>query len=244
MPNTAKPTKETAKKERSVHEGHRNRIKKRFLEKGLDSFESHEALELLLYYGIPQGDTNPTAHRLLDAFGSFAKVLDAPVEELEKIKGIGPSSAILLKLIPQLARLYMEDLHTSQDRLYDTHSIGMYLMPKFIGRKNEVVILLLLDSKGRVLYCDVMNEGSIREVPIYIRSIVQKAVQYNAATAILAHNHPSGETMPSNGDLQATRDIYSALETVEVELEDHFIVVEGDYFSMKDTGVMDHIKRS
>ena len=127
------------------------------------------------------------------------------MEELEKVKGIGPSSAILLKLIPQLARLYMEDLHTAQDRLYDTHSISRYLMPKFIGRKNEVVILLLLDSKGRVLYCDVMNEGSIREVPIYIRSIVQKSVQYNAATAIVAHkNHPSGETMPSAGDLQAT----------------------------------------
>lgn len=239
MPQDPKTEKEAGKKTPNIHEGHRSRVKKRFLEHGADSFEPYQILELLLFYGIPQGDTNPLAHQLLNTFGSFAKVLDAPISELEKVKGIGPSSALLIKMIPNLARLYMEDLQSTHDRLYDTHSIGKFLTPKFIGRKNEVVVLLLLDSKGRVLYCKVMNEGSVREAPIYTGQILHLAVQYHAATAILAHNHPSGDTMVSEGDLRATEDVYLALDTVGVELADHFIIVDGDYLSMKEAGLMD-----
>lgn len=229
-----------SKKPKSIHEGHRSRMKKRFLEQGMDAFEPHEILEMLLYYGIPQGDTNPIAHRLLDTFGSFAKVLDAPIESLETVKGIGRSSAILLKMVPQLARIYLDDLQTSRP-LLDTKDIADYIMPKFVGRKNEAVVLLLLNSRAEVLFCDVMNEGSVREVAIYVRNIVHMAMRHNASSAVLAHNHPSGNTMPSAGDLAVTANIYDALQPVGVQLLDHLIVADDGktYLSMWTSGLLE-----
>lgn len=224
-----------------MHEGHRERIKEKFLKNGLDYFEPHEILELLLFNAIPRKDTNEIAHKLLDNFGSLSGVFDAPYEELLKVEGIGQSSAALLKLIPQLSRCYLDDKQCDKARVYNTESAGKMLLHKFIGRTNEVVVLLLLDSKGRQLYCGVVNEGSVNTVPIYIRKIVELAVRYNAASAILAHNHPSGNTMPSAGDMTSTKDVFQALQTVNVWLNDHIIVVEGDYFSMADSGLMENL---
>lgn len=234
-PNPPKP----AKKTKSIHEGHRLRMKNRFLEQGLDSFEPHEVLEILLYYAIPQGNTNPLAHHLLDTFGSISKVLDAPVEALEKVKGVGPSSAVLLKMIPQLARIYLEDLKVPRP-LLDIDDIAHYIIPKFVGRVKEVVVLLLLNSRAEVLFCDVINEGSVKEVSVYVREIVHMAMLHNATSAVLAHNHPSGNTFPSRGDMKVTADVYDALDPVGVTLLDHLIIADGkNYLSMQASGLLE-----
>lgn len=224
--------------EKSVHSGHRERMKARFLKDGIDGFSPHEVLELLLYYAIPLKDTNPTGHALLKKFGSVAGVFNAPLEELTQVEGIGKSAATLLKLIPALSRVYQQSLNQNRSRIFSYEEAGKFLMSKFIGRSNETVVLMLLDSKSRMLYCDAVNEGTAVTANIYVKKIVRLAVQYNAVYAILSHNHPSGNCMPSRQDLDTTRWIYDALQTVEVQLTDHMIVSENDYFSIANSRMM------
>ena len=173
--------KKTKTKERSVHQGHRERVKQRFLKHNLDVFEEHQILELLLFYGLPRADTNPIAHELLDRFGTISGVCDAPIEELTRTKGITQNVAILLKLIPQLSRHYINTQTSDKERIYDTNSAMRIISPQFIGRKNEMVVLVLMDSKNRVLYCGVVTEGNVNTVPLYIRKIITLAATYNAA---------------------------------------------------------------
>ncbi|HEX3038518.1 MAG TPA: DNA repair protein RadC [Oscillospiraceae bacterium] len=224
-----------------MHEGHRERIKEKFLKNGIDNFEPHEVLELLLYSAIPRKDTNVIAHNLLDRFDSISGIFDAPYEELLKVDGIGQSAATLIKLVPPISRCYLDDKQQDKARIYNTETAGKMLQQKFIGRTNEVVVLLLLDSKSRQLFCGVVNEGSVNTVPIYVRKIVELAVRYNAASAILSHNHPSGNTMPSAGDITATKDVFHALETVNVHLSDHIIIIDGDYLSLADSGLLKNL---
>lgn len=224
--------------EKSVHSGHRERMKARFLKNGIDGFSPHEVLELLLYYAIPLKDTNPTGHALLKKFGSVAGVFNAPLEELMQVEGVGKSAATLLKLIPELSRVYQQSLNQNRDRIFSYEEAGKFLLSKFIGRSNEAVVLMLLDSKSRMLYCDVVNEGTAVTANIYVKKIVRLAVQYNAVYAILSHNHPSGNCMPSRQDLDTTHWIYDALQTVEVQLTDHIIVSENDFFSIANSRMM------
>jgi DNA repair protein RadC len=230
--------KEKPLKTKSLHSGHRERVKNQFLKSGLDSFQSHSVLELLLYYAIPLKDTNPIAHRLIQKFGSLSGTFDAPFEELLEVDGIGKSAATLIKLIPQLCRRYEEDLDRDKTVIYSYEEAGKQLIHKFIGRQNEVVILMLLDSQTRILYCDVVDEGSVNSANIYIKKIVRLSVQYNASYAILSHNHPSGNCLPSKQDLSTTRWVYEALDTVEVRLIDHIIVSGNDYLSIAKSKLM------
>ena len=225
----------------SPHSGHRERIKNLFLKNGLDAFEPHVILELLLYYAIPLKDTNETAHALLEKFGSLSGVFDAPMEELVNVSGVGKSAATLLKLIPQISRKYQEDLDSDKMMVYSYDEAGRQLLKKYIGRQNEVVVLMLLDSRSRVVFCEVVNEGTATSANIYIKKIVRYSVQYNAVYAILSHNHPSGSCLPSKQDISTTRWVYEALDTVEVKLIDHVIVSGNDYLSIAKSKIMPEI---
>lgn len=156
---------------KSVHSGHRERVKNRFLSDGLDRFESHEILELLLYFGIPLKDTNSIGHALLKKFGSLSGVFDAPFEELVQVEGVGKSAATLIKVIPEVCRRYQENLSKDKTRIFSYDEAGKFLINKFIGRTNEAVILMLLDSKSSVLYCDMVNEGTAVTANIYIKKL-------------------------------------------------------------------------
>ncbi len=223
---------------KSLHGGHRQRVKEQFLKNGLDAFAPHVVLELLLYYAIPLKDTNPLAHELLRRFGSLSGVFDAPMEELLKVDGIGRSAATLLKLIPPLCRRYQEDLDGDKLFIYNFDDAGEYLAKKFIGRQNEAVFLLLLDSRMHIQYCDVVSEGSATAANIYIKKIARTAMEYNSVYAILAHNHPSGDCLPSSQDIDTTRWLHSALQTLEVKMIDHIIVSGNNYLSMAKSGFL------
>lgn len=216
----------------SIHDGHRDRMKKRFLEEGLDSFTDIQVLELLLFYCIPRVDTNPIAHRLLEHFGSITQVLDAPVEELEKIPGMGKNSALFLHLITDAGRYYQVNRSAQAKILPTLESCAEYMLPFFSGRKVETVFLLCLDAKCKVLCCKKMGEGSINSAGISIRKIVETALAANAVTVVLAHNHPSGLAIPSPEDMQTTKRVAMALQAVEVILADHVIVADGDCVSL------------
>lgn len=222
--------------EKCVHEGHRERLKHRFLTQGLDGFTDVQALELLLFYSIPRIDTNPVAHRLIDHFGSLSQVMDAPVEELVKVKGITEHTAVLLHLINEFARCYLVNRAKREKVLPTIEACAAYLMPRFYGRKNEMVYLLCLDAKCKVISCEKVGEGSVNSAGISVRRIVEMALREGASTVVLAHNHPSGVAIPSPEDIQTTRRIAAALQSVEVCMADHIVVAEDDYVSMVQSG--------
>ena len=220
----------------TIHKGHRERLKQRFLEDGLDNFTDIQVLELLLFNAIPQRDTNPIAHALLNHFGSLSGVLDADVAELKKVPGISDHSATLLALVTELCRYYQVDSAQRVEILTTLDACGAYLVPRFFGRTRETVFLLCLDAKCKVLCCKEVGEGSVNSASISVRKIVETALAANATTVILAHNHPSGVAVPSGEDAQTTRRIAAALSAVEVHLADHIIVADGDYVSMVQSG--------
>lgn len=220
----------------SIHDGHRQRLKERFCKEGLDNFEEHQVLELLLFYCIPRVDTNPIAHRLLKHFGSLSRVLEAPVEELEQVSGIGHNAAVFLSLITAAGRYYQVNC-TSQNRiLTSVEACGNYLVPFFYGRRNETVFLLCLDAKCKVICCKELGEGSVNSAGVPIRRIVETALAANATSVILAHNHPSGVAIPSDSDIQTTRRVAAALDAVEIGLIDHIVVADDDFVSMSQSG--------
>lgn len=221
----------------SIHDGHRQRLKNRFRQEGLDGFDEVNVLELLLFYAIPQKDTNPIAHRLLDRFGSLAQVLEATPEELEKVPGIGDNAATLVTLTTALARYYMVNRTAQSMVLASTEQCGDYLLPYFIGRRNETVFILCLDAKCKVLGCKEVGEGSVNSASVPIRRIVELALGMNATTVILAHNHPSGLALPSGDDVQTTRRLAAALDGVDITLADHIIVADDDYVSLAQSGL-------
>ena len=221
----------------SIHDGHRARLKERFLKEGLDSFSEIQVLELALYYCIPRKDTNPIAHALLDHFGGLSQVLEAPVEELKQIPGMGEASASYLHMITELGRYYMVHRSTQATILPTLEQCAEYMVPFFFGRRVEMVFLLCLDAKCKVLCCKEVGEGSVNSAGISVRKIVETALGANATSVVLAHNHPSGVALPSGEDIQTTRRIAMALYAVEITLADHIVVADEDYVSMAQSGV-------
>lgn len=221
----------------SIHDGHRERLRKRFKEEGLDGFSEIQALELALFYAISRKDTNPIAHALLDHFGTLAQVLEAPVEELCKVPGVGENTAVYLRLITELGRFYMVSRTTQTKVLTTLEQCAEYMLPFFYGRRVETVFLLCLDAKCKVLCCKEVAEGSVNAAGISVRKVVETALGANATSVVLAHNHPSGVAVPSGEDVQTTRRIAAALAAVEVHLVDHIVVADEDYVSMAQSGV-------
>lgn len=220
----------------NIHQGHREKMRQRFLKSGLEGFADHEALELLLYYAIPRRDTNPIAHRLIERYGSLLAVLTAPVEDLRKVEGVGESAAVLLKVAGQIgtrARL----AEAEQKRpLSSVETVGAYLLERFAGETHEVVYQLCLDRKCKLLACKRLGEGGIASSGLDIRKLMENAILTSASTVILAHNHPSGVALPSDDDCAATEAARRALDTIGVTLADHIIVADDDFVSMAQSG--------
>ena len=221
-----------------IHDGHREKMRQRFLKSGLDAFADHEARELLLYYAIPRRDTNPIAHALMERYGSLSAVLTAPVEDLKKVEGVGESAAVLLKLAPQLYRKARLSDAEQETVLSSVERVGAYLLERFAGEKNEVVYQLCLDRKGKLLACKKLGEGGVASADLDIRRLVENALLTGASSVVLAHNHPSGVALPSRDDYAATDRAKTALSVVGVALADHIIVADGEFVSMSDSGYL------
>ena len=220
----------------AVHDGHRERLKERFRSEGLDGFTEVQVLELLLFYSVTRKDTNEIAHALLEKFGTLAQVLDANPADLEKVPGMGSSSALFLKLLSAAGRRYQISRTESATILRTLEQCGAYLQPRFFGRKHEAVFLLCLDAKCKVLACKQVGEGSVNSAGVPIRRIVETALSANATMVVLAHNHPSGLALPSADDIQTTKRLAVALDTVEITLIDHLVFSDDDYVSMAQSG--------
>ena len=218
-----------------LHGGHRALMKERFLKEGLDHFDRHQIVEMLLFFGIPRKDTNATAHRLIETFGGLPGVLEAPYEELCRVEGVTANAAVLISFCGQMFRTYYHDKFAAGTILSTVEEAGQYLLPQFLGRREETVYLVCLDNKDKVIAANVVREGSVNAADISARVIVQQALTHNATQVILAHNHPSGFALPSRADISTTSRIAEALRAVDVVLLDHIIVAENDFVSMRET---------
>lgn len=223
----------------SIHDGHRQRLRERFLREGLDNFDELQVLELLLFYCVPRQDTNPIAHALLERFGSLAQVLEADPAELRKVPGIGDNAATFLALVMSASRYYQVNKASSAVILPTIEQCGKYLLHRFHGRRNETVFLLCLDAKCKVLCCPMIGEGGVNSAGVPIRRVVEAALGANATTVVLAHNHPSGIALPSMEDIVTTRRMAMALDAVGILLEDHVVVADRDYVSLFQSGYYD-----
>lgn len=218
-----------------IHNGHRKRLRDIFCKKGIDALSDVNILELLLFYSIPRADTNPIAHSLLEKFGSLSAVFDADYQQLLKVEGIGESSAMLIKFIPQLARAYLDDKYAEGQVLDTAEKAGEFLLPKYVDKINEVVYMICLDNKAKLINCKLVFEGSINSAQISVRKIVEQAVISNASSVIISHNHPAGLALPSGEDIATTKKIREALALVSIHLQDHIIVAQHDFVSLAES---------
>ena len=222
----------------SVHEGHRERMRRQMKTSGMDSLSDVQVLEVALYYAIARRDTNEIAHALLRRFGSLSGVLEAPRAELLKIDGVGESAADLLLLFIQMERRHLMDRAGRETILDTTYKCAQYLMPRFIGAQEEVVYLLCLDAKCKALDCSLIHRGAVNMTAISVRKIVKAALDHNATSVVVAHNHPSGLALPSREDRATTLALKAALDAVDVVLVDHVIVADEDFVSLADDGLL------
>lgn len=220
-----------------VHDGHRDRLKSRFAEHGLESFNDINALELLLFYAIPRKDTNVMAHDLVDRFGSLSGVFDASLRELTEVPGIGENTALLIKLVPQMMKKCQLSKVNDIRVFRSSNDLGRFLVPRFMDERDELALLLCLDSRKSLICCRVLNRGVVNAVDITVRRLVELALKNKAASLVLAHNHPEGIALPSRGDEAFTRKAGEALRLMGMELVDHIIVAGDRYFSMRDSGL-------
>jgi DNA repair protein RadC len=226
-------------KSTGIHHGHRDRLRSRFLEDGLDGFEDHQVLELLLFYAIPRADTNPIAHKLMRRFGCLSAVLEADPKDIATVEGMGERGAAFLSLIPHITRRYFHDrVNRDAPRLNTSEAVTEYLVPLMAGRPEEAFYALCLDSQCRVLYPALIGEGTVKEAHVHPRHVVEEALRHRAASVILAHNHPGGTSRPSNADHKLTAVLVQALGAIGITVLDHIIVAGEKVFSFAREGVL------
>ena len=220
-------------------------MKKKKEEGGLASLEETHYQTLLqeaLSFVLPERQAQRFTAMLLERFGSFAGVFLAPEEELAALLG-EKRAPRYLRLTTELARAYLEDSSRDLKHVYDTDSAVELFRPKLLGRTTEAVCLMLLDGQARLLYNDILSEGSISAVPVYIRRLLQLCIRYDAQHVLLAHNHPSGNAAASQNDIVATRQVEMALESIDATLNDHIIFAGDDYHSFAKSGWLWTAKR-
>lgn len=226
-----------------MHENHRDRLRQRFLDEGLESFEPHQALELLLFYAIPRRDTNELSHRLIGHFGSFSQVLDAHPDDLSAFEGMGKNSAVLLSMMKPLWRMYRQDSSHHGLFIDNYRAASSYAVDLFAGRTNEAFYLLCLDPNCRLIREVMLHEGTVNEVSVHPRTVVETAIRNNASQVIFAHNHPKGMLEPSANDIAYTRRLTVALSTIGIHIIDHIIVSGEETYSFAREGRMEKILR-
>lgn len=238
-------TDTTERKEQgSVHSGHRERIRERFAKEGLEGFSDYEVLELALFYANARGDTNETAHELIDQFGSLKTVLEARPEMLTQVRGVGDAAATLLSFVSQLSRRYLNDMGRELKQIANRQTAEMYCKSLIMGCRTERFHVICLSASCKVLGQRRISEGSLSEVNAYPRLVAETALNYNAHSVILCHNHPGGTEMPSRDDITTTEHLQKILGGLGITLLDH-IIVSGDHtYSMVQHGDMVYRNRA
>lgn len=216
------------------HQGHRKRLRERFLKGGEKAFPDYELLELLLFGVIPRGDVKPIAKKLLSECGSLSGILQADIEKLKTIPGIGESSIIALKVIHEVAcRLVREEANT-QPILQSWQGVIAYCRARMSHLNVEQFRLLFLDQKNKIIADEIQQQGTIDRTPIFPREVVKRALELGAAKLIMVHNHPSGDPTPSQGDIDVTQKVIKAAKELNIEILDHLIIGRFGHTSLRE----------
>jgi DNA repair protein RadC len=222
-------------------QGHRERLRQKFLERGLDALTDEEVLELLLTLGTPRKDCKPMARAALKSFGNLRQVLEASPEQLQEVPGVGPRNSLAVRLIHGVARRFLEDrIQGMPYRFGSSREVFEYLSHSMRDLKREVFKVLFLDSQNRILRVEDLFHGTLNASTVYPREVIRRGLELHAAGLVLAHNHPSGDPRPSEDDLRITRDLLFAGKVMGIRVLDHLVVGEGSYASLADLG---HIQR-
>ncbi len=218
-------------------QGHRERLRKKYLQNGIGALHDYEQLELLLTFVIPRKDVKPIAKNLLKTFKSFSRVFDASLEDLRGVDGIGENTAVLIKLVKDSCGKYLEDKTLCSDVVTNPSSVIDFVRMSLGGLKNETFMIIYLNVKNHVIDYET-SSGTVDYAAVYPRNIIQGALRRNATAVILVHNHPSGHCDPSKEDLTLTATVKSACKTISINLLDHIIVGKSGYISMAEKNLI------
>lgn len=215
------------------HKDHRKRLRKEIVEQDFhESIPDHKVLEVLLYYGIPQKDTNKLAHTLIDTFGSLTAVFEADADSLFQVKGMTERAVTLIKLILPLCRRYNADRNSKIREFSSVEKICEYLVQRHQGYGREVSMLTCLDESGNLISCEILAKGTAVNVSFEIKDVVIKALKHKAIYVILSHNHMTGIMTPSQEDIDTTNRLAFTLNEMGIRLIDHIVVAGDKYLSM------------
>ncbi len=223
--------------------GHRKRLRERFLKNGLQGFHDYEVIELLLSLNTPRKDCKQSAKTLLKRFKTFQGVLEANIETLCEVDGVGPSNSLGIKLIKEVADRFLESRILTKDVVRNSGDLHDYLKQTIGHKSKEVFVGIFLDAKNRVLTCKTLFEGTLTTSSVYPREAVISALQHNAAAVIFAHNHPSGDIEPSASDIQITKKLLIALNYVGIILHEHMIIGNDGCYSFAENGFIAQFKK-
>lgn len=218
--------------------GHRQRLRERFLNSGLQGFHDYEVVELLLSLGTPRKDCKQMAKNALKMFGSLRMVLQATPKELERIQGTGPNNIFSLKLAQSISRRYLEERIIMKNAIQSSSDVTDYLRHMLGERNLEIFLVLYLNGSNQVLKSEELFTGTLNEAAAYPREVVKKTIENNAAALILVHNHPSGRCEPSDQDKILTARLVAALKTIDVIIHDHIIIAGNEHYSFADHGLL------
>ncbi len=208
----------------NLNAGHRERMRQRYIANGLNGFQPHEVLELLLFYAKPRCDTNKIAHELIHRFHTIAGVMNADIQELCEIDGIGMNTAIFLRLFPDVFKAYQMSKNSNKINFERKKDLKAYLANLYIGSVKEQAYVLCFDANGQMICVEPVGRGTSTTSSLEIRSIVEIALRNRSDSIVLVHNHPDGNSNPSSADVFSTNSLIKALNLLKIELLDHFIV--------------------
>ena len=223
---------------KAAGDGHRARLRKRLLTGGAEALADYEVLEYLLFAAIKQGDTKPQAKALLAQFGSLAGVLNADPKAMQRVKGVGETSAAALLAVATAARRMARSEIGTKPVLASWQALIDYLTTDMAHLVVERVRILYLDTKNRLIEDHHLGDGSIDEAAIHPREVIRRAMDVGAAALILVHNHPSGSPEPSRADIQITQRIAEAGRLLGVTVHDHVIIGREGHTSFRAKGLI------
>ena len=213
-----------------LHKAHRKRVKRRYINEGGKGFADHELIELLLFYSIPRKNTNDIAHALCERFGTIDKMAEASIDELKLVDGIGDESAILIKLVLQLAQKHIQEKNKEAKRIDTVESAVRYGRNRIFGSVKEVIYATFTDNSLNVIDTSLVCVGAIDEAKPLIRNIMELCIVKGANAVVLFHNHPRGGTQASEADISFTSALERELDFIGISLVEH-IVVDGTGFN-------------